>query len=243
MSLHEKTSWFNLVVLMLTLIFYIILFIAGDIIINLNTSLALFFSVCLIGILCNFGFIIFYKRSMDPAVNLNEPDTGTEKKTRVYPYVLYWGAFVGILIGTSLWLLGLSNGLISKNVNVLIIFSSLLMGILFTVFIHKYKKMRGDSLEPGDNCSAKDIAMQRALIGYDERDLHIRKTARRISLIAIFTVLIFGLLIVIFWAYNHFGTFMLSINLLYIYLIIAGVMFFRHIVIQTATIIQYRMGS
>ena len=242
MSLHEKTSWFNLVVLMLTLIFYTIFFMRSDITINLGTSLAIFFIVSLIGILCNFAVIIFYKRSMDPAVSLNEPDPGTQEESGVYPYVFYWGTFAGILTWTFLWLSGISIGLISEKASILIMHFSILIGVLFTVFLHKYKKMKGDSLENINNYSARDIAMQKVLIGYDERDLHIRKTARSMSLMITSSALFLGSLIIILWTKNHSETFMLHINLISFLVVTAVIMFFRHIVIQTATIIQYRMG-
>lgn len=242
MSLQEKTSWFNLISLIIALVFYISLFIAGDIIINYNTSIAMFLSASLIMILCNLGFIIFYMKSIDPLANLNEPDANDEKKAGLYPYVFYWGAFIGILAGTSLWLSGLSGGLISRNGNTLIIISSFLLGVLFVVILFKYKKVRGDALET-DNYKAKDILMQKSLVGYDERDLHIRKTSNKIGLIASYTVLFLGAFLIIFLAIFHFGTQILSLNIVYIFLIIAGILFFKHIVIQTATIIQYRMGS
>ena len=243
MSLHEKVSWLNLFVLSLVIVLYLIFFISDVIEITNQVSFILFIFAIDMMILCNFGFIIFYDKRLDPDINQNELKTENEGKTRLYPYFLYWGSCFCILFGTLFWVINLSKGKITKGIHDLIMFSTFIILCLWIAFLMNYKKRKGDAIETTQKYTLKDIFLQRKIIGYDERDLIIRKTAKKMGYIALSTVCFIGAIYAVLWAKSHPGIVTFSINSATIILVVTAGFLFNYIVSTIAIIIQYRTGK
>lgn len=237
MGLYEKVAWFNLVVLAIGTTFYIIILKSVIAALNFHISFIFFISASILMILCNFGWIIYYENKNNFETNIDNQNTRGRRKTRLDLHLLYWGAFISILIGAWFWLSFEANNVISHNFYYFILFIALGLSFLYTTILHMYKKRKGESVE------TSPIVVQKVYPAHDERDLMIRKSSRKHALMALFAVLFIGFLAAITWVKFHPSTFFFSINTAYILLIFQAIILFRHIVIQFSTIIQYRLGK
>lgn len=203
MGLYEKVAWFNLVVLAIGTTFYIIILKSVIAALNFHISFIFFISIAFLMILCNFGWIIYYEKENNFEKSIDNQNTKGKRKPRLDLHLLYWGAFIGIIIGTWFWVSFEVNNTISDTIHVLLLFLAIGLAFIYTVIFHIYKKRKGESIE------TSPIVVQRVYPAHDERDLIIRKSSRKHALMVLFAVLSIGFIAAIPWVKLHPGTFFL----------------------------------
>lgn len=188
-------------------------------------------------ILCNFAWIIYYERENDSESDIDNQYKKPKSKIRMDLHIIYWGAFIGILVGTWLWVEFEISNTLSRIVHISPVFLALCLFFLYSVMFRMYKKRKGESIE------ASPILFKKVYPAHDERDLMIRKRSRK-HLMNLFSILGIGCLplVAIPWAMHHPGIYSLSFNTAHIPLVFMAASLLGHIVVQVSTIIQYRLG-
>lgn len=243
MSLFEKVAWFNSISLTIGAIFYAIALKSTAGTLDFGIGFVVLVSSGILLILCNFAWIIFSESEgvSDRVSSGGRAEVTTRFRTDLH--LFYWGILCAILIGTGYWLAFSIGGGLSGKANAMAAILGLGLFFLFIALFLLYKKRKGEFVAGGDEYSSGEILLQKGLPGHDERDLLIRKSSRRHSLAILFTVLAALFVVgVVFRTHFNSGESSFPLDSAYLPLLFAVVMYFRHLIIQVSTIIQYRMG-
>ena len=172
MNRYEKIAWFNLIVLSVSLVLYIILFLLLRIKFDFFLSAHVATSAFSIIAICAFGPLMFNKTG----AIIDERGTIIRQKSGWYKYLLFWAAYISIFIGIWIWIKFIGHGTISDQVKVLIVFMyvSICAFIAFTFYL--YLKKQKESKLITDEQNLANVFLYGP--DMDERDLMIHKNAR-----------------------------------------------------------------
>ena len=139
MNKYEKIAWFNLVVLSVSVVLYFILFLLLRMKFDFFLSARVATSAFSLIALCALGPLMFKKTG----VIIDEQGTVIRQKHGLYKYLLFWAVYISIFIG--IWIWTRVYGTIADQVNVLVVFLTVSIFVLFAFILYLYFKRQNES--------------------------------------------------------------------------------------------------
>ena len=170
MTRYEKIAWFDLAVISVSIVLYLMLFLLLRIKFDVFMSAQIATSAFTVVALSAFGPIIFKKTG----VVIDEQGTMIRQKHGLFKYLLFWAAYISIFIG--IWIWTKITGTIANQVTVLLVFLNVTVVAMLAFILFRYFKMQKESRFATEDQNFTDVI----LFGpdMDERDLKIQKSAR-----------------------------------------------------------------
>ena len=234
MNCYEKIAWFDLAVLSVSFVLYLIGFLLLRMKYDFFMSAQIASTAFAVIALCAFGPLMFNKTGLI----VDEQGATIRKKQRSYKYLIFWGVYLSIFIGLWVWMKIV--GTISDEVKVLLVFTivSILALMAFTHYLY-FQRQKETSLVT-DEQNISDVV----LFGpdMDERDLMIQKKGLWNGFGALWFVYVFGIMGT--WGLAHnmgYHTISIDVSLLPFFVFVAFILIFT---VDTITrVILYRRGK
>ncbi len=234
MNRYEKIAWFNLIVLSVSVMLYLILFLLLRMKFDFFLSAHVATSAFAVIALCAFGPLMFNKSG---AIT-DERGTVISQKRGLYKYVLFCAVYISIFFG--IWIWTRVHGTISDQVKVLIVFMyvSICAFIAFTFYL--YLKKQKESKLITDEHTIFDVVLYGP--DMDERDLMIQKSARWCGFGVFWFFYVGGIMWTWAWAsYSGLRSISIQVSILPLFVYFAFILIFT---VDTITrVILYRRGK
>ena len=170
MNRYEKIAWFNLAMLSVTVVLYLILFLLLRIKFDVFMSAQVATSAFAVVALCAFGPLMFKKTG----VVIDEQGIMIRQKHGLFKYLLFWAAYISIFIG--IWIWTKITGTIANQVTVLLVLAIVTVVVMFAFILFLYYKRQKESRLINEDQNFADVILYGP--DMDERDLKIQKSAR-----------------------------------------------------------------
>ena len=235
MNRCEKIAWFNLAVLAVSCVLYLLLFLFLKTKYGFPLNAQVASSAFSIVALCAFGPFIFKNRSIQ-----EKPGSIARPKHGLNKFILFWGVYTGIFISIWVWIRYVGHGTLSDQLNVLIVFIYVSTFVLFAFILKlSLKKQKESGLIIGEY-SITDVLLYGP--DMDERDMMIQKKARWSGFGAFWLCYVFGFVgtyaCLLFKGYRS-----ISIHISVLPLFVFGAFWLILTVDSITTVIFYRRGK
>ncbi len=236
MNRYEKIAWFNLVVISVSVVLFLILFLLLRMKFDLFKSAHVATSAFSVVALCAFGPFIFNKTG----AIIDERGTIIRQKRGFYKYLLFWAAYISIFIGIWIWIKFIGHGTISDQVKVLIVFMYVSICALIVFTLYLYLKKQKESKLITDEHTIFDVVLYGP--DMDERDLIIHKNARWCGFGVFWLFYVGGFMWSYIWLLNHgYQTISIEVGVLPLFVIGPFILIFT--VDSITRVILYRRGK
>jgi len=207
MSRYEKIAWFNLAILSVAVVLYLILFLLLRMKFDVFMSAQIAFSAFAVVALCAFGPIMFKKTG----VVIDEKGTMIRQKHGLFKYLLFWAVYISIFIGIWIWTKII--GTIADQVSVFVVFFIVTVVVMLAFILFFYFKRQKESRLVTEDQNFTDVILYGP--DMDERDLKIHKLARLCGFGVFWFFYVGGIIGTWVWLkYTGYGSISLETNIL-----------------------------
>ena len=234
MSRYEKMAWFDLTLLSVSVVLYLILFLILRLKFDFFLSAQVAASAFSVIALSAFGPLMFNKTG----VIIDEQGTMIRQKHGLHKYLLFWAAYISIFIGIWIWVK--IAGTIADEVSVLLVFFIVSMFVLMAFILFLYFKKQKESRLVADEQNFADVVLYGP--DMDERDLMIQKSARWCGFGTFWLLYVSGFMGTWGWArYNGYRSISIDVSVLPLFVFGAFILIFT--VDSITRVILYRRGK
>ena len=236
MNRCEKIAWFNLAVLSVSTVLYIVLFLLLRMKFDLFLSAQIATSAFALVAVTAFGPVIF----KNTGTLIDEQGAIIRPGYRLLWYLLFWAAYFSISIVVWVLIKFVGHASISDQAGLLVVFLYITFSVMMVFILYLYFARQKESKLRAEEQSAADVV----LFGpdMDERDLKIQRSARWSGFGAFWMVYVFGIMGT--WARVQFsGARSISIDINIIPLFVFGAFILILAVDSIVQVILYRQGN